>query len=184
MTSGDSPSLEARVLAAAVALGQALERVGLRIAAAESCTGGLISRALTEVGGSSRWFDRGFVTYTDESKQQLVGVQAATLESRGAVSEAVAREMAAGALSRSAAQLALAVTGIAGPSGAVAGKPVGTVCFAWALDVRGGGDPLLVSETVRFDGDRVGIRLQSGLYALQRGLELLRGELQQRPPVA
>ncbi|HVL57538.1 MAG TPA: CinA family protein [Burkholderiaceae bacterium] len=185
MSGGDElAALESSLVAAAVALGQALEGAGMRLACAESCTGGLIARAMTETGGSSRWFDRGFVTYTDDSKRQMLGVRSDTLAAHGAVSEAVAREMAAGALAASAARMTVAVTGIAGPSGAVPGKPVGTVCFGWALQPAGGGEPLVVSQTLRVDGDRARVRLRSGQHALVRGLELLRRELQDRPPAA
>lgn len=145
----------------AASLGEALRSHGSMVATVESCTGGLIARALTETAGSSAWFERGWVTYSNESKVELVGVSQATLAAHGAVSEAVAREMAAGALARSRAGLAIAVTGIAGPGGAVPGKPVGTVCFGWA---RAGG--AAVAQTVRFDGARAAVRFQAALHAL------------------
>lgn len=149
-------------------IGEALRGAGVRLAAAESCTGGWVSQVVTSVAGSSDWFDRGFVTYSNEAKKDLLGVREDTLRRHGAVSEETAREMAAGALERSRAGIALAITGIAGPGGATAGKPVGTVCFAWA---RGGAAP--ISETRRFDGDREAVRRQSVVHALQKVLELL-----------
>ncbi|MCZ8103381.1 MAG: nicotinamide-nucleotide amidohydrolase family protein, partial [Burkholderiales bacterium] len=121
------------MLAAGAALGARLLEVGLAVATAESCTGGLVARALTETAGSSAWFERGFVTYSNEAKHEVLGVSDASLRTHGAVSEPVAREMAMGALARSRASLAVAITGIAGPSGAVPGKPVGTVCFGLAM---------------------------------------------------
>ncbi len=116
---------------AVLALADALRARGWRIAAAESCTGGLIAAACTSVAGSSDWFERGFVTYSNEAKTELLGVPTALLAAHGAVSEPVARAMAEGALARAPVQLAVAVTGIAGPGGAVPGKPVGTVWLAW-----------------------------------------------------
>ncbi|MCM5572412.1 CinA family protein [Burkholderiaceae bacterium FT117] len=160
--------LEHEVVEAAVALGHALRDRGWTIACAESCTGGLVSRALTEIGGSSDWFERGFVTYSNAAKADLLGVSADTLKAHGAVSEEVAREMADGALARSRAQLALSITGIAGPGGAVPGKPVGTVCFGWsALDAEAR------TETVRFPGDRSAVRARAALHALRRARERL-----------
>jgi nicotinamide-nucleotide amidase len=183
-TAGAPAGLEARVVAAALALGRLLERSGASVVTAESCTGGAIARALTEVGGSSAWFERGFVTYSDQSKQDLVAVAPATLAAHGAVSEAVALEMALGALARSRASLALAVTGIAGPGGAVPGKPVGTVCFGWALVGPRSPAPVARSATRRFDGDRASVRLQAALEALQAAQALWGAELSDRPPVA
>jgi nicotinamide-nucleotide amidase len=160
--------LEHEVVEAAVALGHALRARGWTIACAESCTGGLVCRALTEIGGSSDWFERGFVTYSNAAKTDLLGVSADALKSQGAVSEAVAREMADGALARSRAQLAVSVTGIAGPGGAVPGKPVGTVCFGWAaLDAESR------TETRHFSGDRAAVRAQAALHALRRARERL-----------
>jgi nicotinamide-nucleotide amidase len=158
----------AQVVDAAVALGHALRACGWMVATAESCTGGAIARALTEVGGASEWFERGFVTYSDHSKVDLLGVSAATLAAAGAVSEAVAAQMADGALTHSRAQLAMSVTGIAGPGGARPGKPVGTVCFGWvAIDAA----PL--TETVVFPGDRAAVRRAAALHALRRAREFL-----------
>jgi nicotinamide-nucleotide amidase len=154
--------------ALAVQIGTRLLERGFMLAAAESCTGGWVSMVITSVAGSSQWFERGFVTYSDESKQQLLGVKAETLATHGAVSEAVAREMAHGALQRSRTQLAVAVTGVAGPGGGSPGKPVGYVCFAWA----GPGDRL-ESATHQFSGDREEVRRQSVAGALQGVLEAI-----------
>lgn len=144
----------------AAALGAALAARGHRLAAAESCTGGWAAQALTAVAGSSAWFERGFVTYSNEAKMDMLGVSADTLACHGAVSEETVREMAAGALSRSRAQAAFAISGIAGPSGGSDLKPVGTVCFAWALV----GGPIRTA-TQRFDGDRREVRMQAVAYA-------------------
>jgi len=138
------------------------------LATAESCTGGWVSEVLTAIAGSSAWFERGFVTYSNAAKEEMLGVRRATLERHGAVSEPVAEEMALGALAHSHASMALAVTGIAGPSGGSVEKPVGTVCFAWAA----AGRPAR-AETRRFSGDREAVRRQSVERALQGILELL-----------
>jgi nicotinamide-nucleotide amidase len=145
----------------------ALKARGLRIVTAESCTGGWVSMALTAVAGSSDWFERGYVTYSNAAKRDDLGVQEETLRRHGAVSEETAREMATGALKRSGGQVALAITGIAGPTGGSAAKPVGTVCFAWAHGSK------ISSETRRFDGDRESVRRQSVLHCLQGLLQLL-----------
>jgi nicotinamide-nucleotide amidase len=147
----------------AARVGAGLRRRGWKLALAESCTGGGIAQAVTSVAGSSEWFDRGWVTYSNAAKEELLGVSAATLERCGAVSEDTAREMAAGALARSRAQIALAVTGIAGPAGGAPRKPVGTVCFAWAT-VSGDAQ----SMTRHFDGDREQVRRQSVQFALEQ----------------
>ena len=149
-------------------VGAALKRRGLMLATAESCTGGWISEAVTMVPGSSDWFERGFVTYTYISKREMLGVKAATLEKHGAVAEEVVREMARGAIARSHAQIAVAVSGVAGPSGGTPDKPVGTVCFAWSM--KGG---TLASETKRFAGDREAVRRQSVAHALKGVFTLL-----------
>ncbi|MGE0080736.1 MAG: CinA family protein [Thiohalomonadaceae bacterium] len=141
---------------------------GLMLASAESCTGGWLAKTATDLAGSSRWFERGFVTYSNEAKQELLGVAADTLAQHGAVSEATAREMARGALARSRAQVSLAITGIAGPGGATPGKPVGLVWFAWA---RRGAAP--VARSVRFEGDRDAVRRASVATAWQGLLDLL-----------
>jgi len=149
-------------------LGEALLRHGSRVAVAESCTGGWVAKCLTDIAGSSAWFDRGFVTYSNAAKIEMLGVDAETLESEGAVSEPTVREMAAGALEHSEADLALAISGIAGPGGAVPGKPVGTVCFAWAAE-----DGRLRAETRHFEGDRATVRRQSVIHGLQGLLDEL-----------
>lgn len=149
-------------------LGQRLKDLGLRLATAESCTGGWISMEVTGVSGSSDWFERGFVTYSNESKRELLGVREETLIAQGAVSEAVAREMAEGALQQSKADVSVAVTGIAGPTGGTPSKPVGTVCIAWAAHPSH-----LRSITHRFDGDRQAVREQSVAAALQGLIDML-----------
>ncbi|HXF67956.1 MAG TPA: CinA family protein [Burkholderiales bacterium] len=149
-------------------VGAALRERELMLATAESCTGGWIAEAITMVPGSSDWFERGFVTYTYVSKREMLGVREATLGKYGAVSEQVAREMAEGALARSHAQVAVAVSGIAGPAGGTPEKPVGTVCFAWGMKGRA---PR--SETRRFSGDREAVRKQSVEHALRGVLALL-----------
>jgi len=130
------------------------------LATAESCTGGMIAAACTDLAGSSAWFERGFVTYSNAAKTELLGVDAALIDSQGAVSEAVVRAMAAGALVRSHAQVALAVTGVAGPSGGSADKPVGTVWFGWATPNG------ISSELQHFDGDRAAVRQATVHHAL------------------
>lgn len=150
-------------------VGQALKAKDLMLATAESCTGGWIAEAVTMVAGSSVWFERGFVTYTYISKREMLGVKDATLGRHGAVAEEVVREMAAGAIERSHAQVAVAVSGVAGPGGGSLEKPVGTVCFAWCLK---GGEPR--SETLRLQGDRQAVRRQAVEHALRGVLALLR----------
>jgi len=152
---------DAEITALAVDLGARLAARRALCATAESCTGGLVAGAITDVAGSSAWFDRGFVTYSNEAKMELLGVPAATLAQHGAVSEAVARAMAAGALARSRASVAVAITGIAGPGGGSPEKPVGTVCFAWAVR-----DAPVQADTRRFDGDRVAVRRAAVVAAL------------------
>lgn len=149
-------------------VGAALKARGLMLASAESCTGGWVSEAVTMVPGSSAWFERGFVTYTYVSKREMLGVKEATLDQHGAVSEEIVREMAAGALARSHAQVAVAVSGIAGPDGGTPDKPVGYVCFAWGMK---DGKPR--SETKRFPGDREAVRRQSVEHALKGVLAML-----------
>lgn len=152
----------------ATLVGAQLKARGLLLATSESCTGGWVAQAITAVSGSSGWFERGFVTYSNAAKEEMLGVRAETLAAHGAVSEQTAREMAAGALRRSQAQVAVAITGVAGPAGGTPEKPVGTVCFAWA---RSGSEPQ--SDTRRFDGDRESVRRQSVIAALQGVLERL-----------
>lgn len=149
-------------------VGAALKSRGMMLASAESCTGGLVGAAVTAVAGSSHWFDRGFITYTNESKQEMLGVSAATLAEFGAVSEPTVREMAAGALKHSHAQVALAISGIAGPGGATLDKPVGTVCMAWAMQSGAGR-----SQTMHFPGDRAAVRRQAVAAGLRGVLELI-----------
>jgi nicotinamide-nucleotide amidase len=145
-----------------------LKASGGMIVTAESCTGGWVAQELTAIAGSSSWFDRGFVTYSNEAKQEMLGVRAETLKQHGAVSEETAREMAQGALVNSRGTVALSITGIAGPSGGTAQKPVGTVCFAWATNAGA-----VRAETKRFSGDREAVRRQSVDYSLAKVLEVL-----------
>jgi len=152
----------------AALVGARLKVRGLKLAAAESCTGGWMAQAVTSVSGSSDWFDRGFVTYSNEAKVEMLGVRPETLAAHGAVSEPTAREMAAGALEHSAAGAAVAVTGVAGPTGGSPEKPVGMVCFAWVLRGRDA-----ESETCRFEGDREAVRRHSVIHALQGLVERL-----------
>ncbi len=149
-------------------LAAALAARGLMLATAESCTGGLIAKTLTDLPGSSAWFERGFVTYSNASKTGLLGVDAALIAEYGAVSQACARAMAEGALVHSHAQLALAVTGLAGPSGGTTEKPVGLVYLAFALT----GQPAHTRRCV-FAGDRLAIRAQAAAEALAGALDLL-----------
>ena len=148
-------------------LGDALRARGAMLATAESCTGGLIAATCTSVAGSSDWFERGFVTYSNAAKIEMLGIDAALIAAHGAVSAEVARAMAEGALVHSRASLAVAVTGIAGPSGATPGKPVGTVWFALAR--RGGA---AVAELLQLDGDRSAVREQTLAHALRCLLEI------------
>lgn len=143
-------------------LGIELLRRHWTLAAAESCTGGWVAKVVTQVSGSSQWFDRGFVTYSNAAKQEMLDVSSDTLQQHGAVSEATAGEMAAGAIRHSHAQVALAISGIAGPGGGTQDKPVGMVCFAWAIR-----DGELVTATHHFDGNRETIRRQAVQTALE-----------------
>lgn len=151
------------VFAIAAQVGQLLKQRRLMLATAESCTGGGVAQAVTDIAGSSAWFDCGFVTYSNASKIALLNVPTQILDQHGAVSEATANAMCQGALLNSRAQLVLSTTGIAGPDGGVPDKPVGTVCFGWACD------QVAQVETKYFSGDRAAIRAQSVDYAL-RGL--------------
>ena len=144
----------------ATRVGSALQAKGLTLATAESCTGGGVSMAVTEVAGSTAWFDCGFVVYSNVSKTELLDVSAALIAQNGTVSEEVAAAMAEGALANSSADVALSTTGIAGPTGAVPGKPVGTVCFGWAR-----GDTIRTERLV-FSGDRQSVREQTVRHAL------------------
>lgn len=160
--------MDAELSRLSIAVGAALRAVGGMLATAESCTGGGVAHTVTAIPGSSAWFDCGFVTYSNAAKRRMLGVDPATLQAHGAVSEAVAREMVRGALAASSASVALAITGIAGPGGAVPGKPVGTVCFAWGFS-----DGRERSETRHFDGDREAVRHQSTCHTLAVLLALL-----------
>lgn len=161
MSANDQAALEA--LAAEV--GALLRANGQTLAAAESCTGGWVAQCVTAIAGSSAWFERGFVTYSNAAKQEMLGVEAATLAAHGAVSEATAAAMAAGALRHSHADWALSITGIAGPDGGTSDKPVGTVCFGWAGQEAGVGAGV-DTVTCHFSGDREAIRRQSVVFAL------------------
>ena len=140
-----------------------------KLVTAESCTGGWVAQCLTAIAGSSEWFDRGFVTYSNEAKQEMLGVPTDTLAEHGAVSQPVAVAMAEGALRNSRADWAVAITGIAGPSGGSTEKPVGTVCFAWACR-----DGRVATGTCHFAGNREGVRAQSVAHALAGLIEQLR----------
>ena len=153
--------------AATALLAQSLLANGWKLATAESCTGGMISAVCTDLAGSSNWFERGFVTYSNEAKSESLGVDAALIAAHGAVSEVVARAMAFGAIRHSHAQVSIAVTGVAGPTGGSRTKPVGTVWFAFQVDGS------LTSETQLFPGDRAGVRAATVRYALNRLLQLL-----------
>jgi nicotinamide-nucleotide amidase len=142
-------------------LADLLQRKHWMMATAESCTGGLIAGACTDLSGSSNWFERGFVTYSNEAKTEMIGVDAALIAAHGAVSEEVARAMAEGAVARSNAQVAVAVTGVAGPTGGSPEKPVGTVWFGWSVNGQSR------TERRRFDGDRAAVRAATVRYALQ-----------------
>jgi nicotinamide-nucleotide amidase len=148
--------------------GRLLSEQGLMLVTAESCTGGLLGDRVTSIAGSSGWYDRGFITYSVISKQEMLGVSQATLDEHGAVSEQTASEMAAGAIGRSHAQISIAITGIAGPGGGTATKPVGMTCFAWMIK-----DGLARAETHYFSGNREEIRGQAVGIALQGAIDLL-----------
>ena len=148
-------------------LARALQQRGWMMATAESCTGGMIAARCTDLAGSSLWFERGFVTYSNAAKTELLGVPANMIVQDGAVSESVARAMASGAVAHAQAQVSVAVTGIAGPSGGSPDKPVGTVWFAWQVDGR------LSSELRRFAGDRASVREATVVHALQGLLQRL-----------
>ena len=155
------------LFALAQALGERLRARRAMLVTAESCTGGWVAQAVTAIAGSSEWFERGFIVYSNEAKQELLGVSSETLKVHGAVSEETARELAQGALRRSRGTIALAVTGVAGPSGGSAAKPVGFVCFGWATADR------VTSEHRRFSGDRESVRRQSVVHALEGVLRTL-----------
>jgi len=150
----------------AARVGARLKDRGVKLAAAESCTGGWVAQTVTSVSGSSDWFERGFVTYSNDAKREMLGVRAETLDRFGAVSEETAREMALGALAASRAQVAVAITGVAGPTGGTPAKPVGMVCLAWASKESG-----VDTVTKHFRGDREAVRRQSVVCALEGVLE-------------
>ncbi|MDO8310816.1 MAG: nicotinamide-nucleotide amidase [Sideroxyarcus sp.] len=156
----------------AVKVGTALKAHGLMLATAESCTGGGVAHALTDISGSSAWFERGFVTYSNTAKVEMLGVRQSTLDAHGAVSEATIREMAAGALAHSRANISVSISGIAGPDGGTAEKPVGTVWFAWALR-----DGEVHARLHHLTGNRAAIREQSVQIALQGVLNLLNSNI-------
>jgi nicotinamide-nucleotide amidase len=143
-----------------------------KMAAAESCTGGLVCANLTEIAGSSEWFERGYITYSNDAKIECLGVTDKLLEGFGAVSEEVAKAMAEGAQTKAGVNAALSITGIAGPSGGSQEKPVGTVCFGWAIQ-DDAGDNRVLTKTMHFDGNRQDIRQQSCDYALSELAKLL-----------
>ncbi len=151
-----------------MAVGRTLRNAGLLLVTAESCTGGWVGEAITAVAGCSDWYERGFITYSNAAKREVLSVAAATLQQHGAVSEETAREMALGALKHSHAQVSVAVTGVAGPGGGTPDKPVGTVCFAWA-----NGATALGSARHLLPGDRTEVRRQSVEIALDGILQLL-----------
>lgn len=162
--------MTAAVHALCADLAAALLERGWKLATAESCTGGLIAASCTDLAGSSAWFERGFVTYSNDAKSELLHVDPAAIASHGAVSEVVARAMAFGALRHSHAQVSVAVTGVAGPTGGSADKPVGTVWFGFSVGGR------LSSERMRFEGDRASVRDASVRHGLQQLLALVRAE--------
>ena len=162
---------QADLEALATRVAEALLGRGEWLATAESCTGGWVAQALTAIAGSSAWFDRGFVTYSNGAKQDQLGVPAITLERHGAVSEPTARAMAQGVLAHSQADWSLATTGIAGPTGGSPEKPVGTVCFAWA-----GREAGCEATTARFAGDREAVRAQAVAFVLEGLLARLGSE--------
>jgi nicotinamide-nucleotide amidase len=152
---------------------QALARVLIKnnwhLSTAESCTGGLVAASITELAGSSDWFERGYVTYSNQSKSEDIDVSQNLIEQHGAVSDQVARAMALGAKQNSGSDLSLSITGIAGPTGGSPEKPIGTVCFAWAL-----ANDQIVSETKHFEGNRQQVRQQACDFSLRKLLDLLR----------
>ncbi|MEK9825420.1 MAG: CinA family protein [Methylotenera sp.] len=160
--------LDSEINMLAAQLGIALKAHGKMLTLAESCTGGMLASAITNIAGSSVWFDRGFVTYSNAAKIEMLGVSADTIETKGAVSVETAAEMAQGALAHSAAQVSASITGIAGPDGGSAQKPVGTVCFAWM------GSNIQLQTSVRhFKGDRHAVRQQATIYIMTELLNAL-----------
>ena len=156
------------LLSLAAQLGEVLKARNLTLALAESCTGGMVSQYITAIAGSSAWFDRGFITYSNAAKVEMLAVSEQTLATFGAVSEQVATEMAAGALKHSHAQVSASITGVAGPSGGSADKPVGTVCFSWVFT-----DQSSITKTYYLTGSRAEIRAQAVNIALLGLIEIL-----------
>ena len=161
--------MDSQLYALAQQVGVALKQRGLMLVTAESCTGGWVGEAVTMIPGSSEWFERGFVTYTNVAKQEMLGVSPATLAAHGAVSEQTVREMAVGALIHSHGQVAASVSGVAGPGGGTPEKPVGMVCFGWGV---AGSEP--ITQTRYLAGDREAVRRQAVVEALEGVLRLLR----------
>ena len=161
------PVAEPSVTEQVLSLSRLLLAKKLRLVTAESCTGGLIAAACTDLAGCSAWFERGFVTYSNDAKMELLGVEERILRRAGAVCEGVARAMVTGALTHSKAQVAVAVTGVAGPTGGSASKPVGTVWFGFAVPGK------VLTEKCHFDGDRAAVRAATVRHAFTRLLELL-----------
>lgn len=162
----------------AMQLGDALCARGIFLVSAESCTGGWVSKAVTDIPGSSAWFDCGFVVYNRDAKHAMLGVSMDLIDEHGEVSEPVVRSLAEGALARSRAALSIAISGIAGPTGGSPEKPVGSVCFAWGIADMVAGmvrNIKVLSETQHFDGDRESVRRQAVAHALQGALQQLRG---------
>lgn len=155
----------------AESVGMVLQRRGLMLTTAESCTGGWVAQLVTSVPGSSQWFERGFVTYSNSAKQEMLGVSDEVLAQYGAVSEQVVEQMVVGALSHSHAQVALAISGIAGPDGGSLAKPVGTVCLAWGLQFQP-----IVTRRIQLSGDRQEVRKRAVIAALNGLFELLEDE--------
>ena len=154
-------------------LAEILQSKNWKMAAAESCTGGLVCANLTEIAGSSQWFERGYITYSNEAKMECLGVSGRLLETFGAVSEEVAKAMAEGAQINAGVNVGISITGIAGPSGGSADKPVGMVCFAWAIR-NAAGENMVHTETILFDGNRHGIRKQACDYVLSELAKVLK----------
>jgi nicotinamide-nucleotide amidase len=163
-----------RLLTLANEVGRLLAAQSLVVVTAESCTAGGVAYAITQIPGSSAWFERGMIVYSDEAKQRMLGVPPTYLRDFGAVSEPVARAMAMGALQHSTAQVAVSVTGIAGPGGGSEQKPVGTVCFAWALQREPPALAWVQTSTRHFSGDRAAVRTQSIIEALDGLRQMLR----------
>lgn len=168
-----TPAADLTLIHLATELGARLEDLQWRLTTAESCTGGGVSEAITAIAGSSGWFDMGFVTYANHAKEQLLGVSPQCLEKEGAVSQVVAEQMALGAKKAAGANLAVAITGIAGPSGGTTVKPVGTVWFAWAWDNNNEGNNQR-SECYTFSGDRQAVRRQAVVVALREMLTIVK----------